>query len=282
MRFRKFKRLLRRLFDRSHNHIAVGEGSVCAIPSDASVKDTFIRLNGRSKLVIEPGACVSNCSFQIDSDSVVTIGAGTILDDVDICVWEQSVLTLGKDCRVNAYSFAVEKGQVAISDNNLLSNVSGAGLIPIKVEGGRLSVRDHNRMQNSIWVRFGGQLSIGSYNCINYGTDIRCDESIRIGSYNMISYHCDIWDTNTHNVYSLEEKKALFVRDFPAMGRERTKPDTKPVSIGDGNWVGKYSCILKGSVLGNEVIVATHGIVSNVTVEDGQRVIPAKSEIHSR
>lgn len=239
-------------------------------------------MNGRSKLVIEPGARISNCSFQIDSDSVVTIGAGTILDDVDICVWEQSVLTLGKDCRVERFSFIVQKGKAEILDHNFFANVSGGGRIPVKVEDGSLLIGDHNRLQNSVWVRFGGLLTIGCYNCINNATDIRCDESVRIGSYNMISYRCDIWDTNTHNFYSLEEKKALFARDFPAIGKERTKPDTKPVSIGDGNWVGKYSCILKGSVLGNEVIVATHCIVSNVTVDDGQRVIPAKSEIRSR
>lgn len=279
MRFRKFRRLLGRLFDRSHNHIQFGEGSVCEIPSGASVTDTSIRINGRSRLVIEAGAQVSNCSFQIDSDSLVTIGAGTVLNDVDICVWAHSVLTLGNDCQVDRFSFVVQKGKADISDHNIFSNVSGGGRIPIKVEDGSLSIGDHNRLQNSMWVRFGGRLTLGCYNCINNATDIRCDESIQIGSYNMISYRCDIWDTNTHFLYSLEEKKELFAKDFPAIGKERRKPDTKPVSIGDGNWVGKYSCILKGSVLGNEVIVATHSIVSNITVDDGQRVIPARSEV---
>lgn len=273
--------MLGRLFDRSHNHIQMGEGSVSEIASEASVTSTTIRINGRSRLLIEAGACVTNSSFQIDSGSTVTIGAGTVLNDVDICVWKQSVLTFGKDCQANRFSFIVQKGRADISDHNIFTNVSGAGRIPVKVEDGSLSIGDHNRLQNSMWVRFGGQLTIGRYNCINNATDIRCDESIRIGSYNMISYRCDIWDTNTHSFYSLEEKKELFAKDFPNIGKERKKPDTKPVSLGDGNWVGKYSCILKGSVLGNEVIVATHSIVSNVTVEDGQKVIPARSEIRN-
>lgn len=281
MRFRKFKRLLWRLFDRSHNHIQLGEGSVCDIPSEASVTETTIRINGSSRLIIEAGARITNCSIQIDSGSTVTIGAGSVLNDVDICVWKQSFLTFGKDCQINSFSFVIQKGRAVISDHNVFSNVSGTGRIPVKVEDGSLSIGDYNRLQNSMWVRFGGRLIIGRYNCINNATDIRCDESIRIGSYNMISYRCDIWDTNTHSFYSLEEKKELFPKDFPAIGKERTKPDTKPVSMGDGNWVGKYSCILKGSVLGNEVIVATHSIVSNVTVGDGQKVIPARSEIRS-
>lgn len=260
----------------------MGESSVCEIPSGASVTDTTIRINGRSRLIIESGAHVSQCSFQINSDSIVTIGAGTYLNNVDVCVWDQSVLFFGKECQVKSFSFVVQKGKAEISDYNYFSNVSGGGRIPVKVEEGSLFIGDHNRLQNSMWVRFGGQLTIGRYNCINNATDIRCDESIRIGSYNMISYRCDIWDTNTHTFYSLEEKKALFEKDFPAIGKERSKPDTKPVSIGDGNWVGKYSCILKGSILGNEVVVATHCIVSNITVEDGQKVIPAKSEIRSR
>ena len=80
-------------------------------------------------------------------------------------------------------------------------------------------------------------------------------------------------------VASREDKEAMFEKDFPAIGKEPNKPDTKPVAIGDGNWIGKRSCILKGSVLGNETVVGTRAIVSNMTVGDGGRVLPSKSEI---
>ena len=133
--------------------------------------------------------------------------------------------------------------------------------------------------QNAVWVRFSGVLSIGRYNCINAGSSIRCDESVQIGSFNMISYDCDIWDTNTHCFYTLEQKKKMFEKDFPFIGRERNKPKTSPVVIGDGNWIGKNACILKGSTLGNETVVGTRAIVSNMLVEDGAKVTPAKSEI---
>ena len=279
MKFRSVRRFARRLFDRTHNEIALGTGSVCEIPSEADVKDTIISIHGKSKLIVEPGVRIRNASFQIDSGSTVQIASGTVLEDVDVCIWKHSGLSIGKDCRMDHIRFVVEKGKVEIADHNVFSSGNRADMPVVTLANGTLAVGDHNNLQNSVWIRFGGALSIGRYNCINAGSSIRVDESVRIGSYNMISYGCDIWDTNTHCFYTLEEKKEMFEKDFPTIGRERNKPQTKPVAIGDGNWIGKDACILKGSTLGNEVIVATRAIVSNMTIEDGAKVMPAKSEV---
>ena len=279
MRFRSIRRVVRRLFDRTHNEIALGKGSVCSIPSEADVRYTVISIHGKSKLIVEPGARIRNSSFQIDSGSTVTIAEGTVLEDVDICVWKRSELAVGRECSMNHIRFAVEKGKVVIEGHNIFSCGSWADRPAVTVANGTMTVGDHNHLQNSVWIRFGGSLTIGRYNCVNAGSSIRVDESVRIGSYNMISYDCDIWDTNTHCFYTPEEKKEMFEKDFPVIGKERNKPETRPVVIGDGNWIGKRSCILKGSTLGNETIVGTRAIVSNVTVADGQRVLPSKSEI---
>ena len=279
MNFGKFRRLARRLFDRTHNEIVLGKGSVCEIPSESDVSETKVSLHGRSRLIVEPGVRIRNASFQVDSGSTVRIESGTVLGDVDICVWKRSDLSIGKDCRLDHVRFVVEKGKVEIADNNVYSSGNRADMPVVTIANGTLAVGDHNNLQNSVWIRFGGTLSIGRYNCVNAGSSIRADESVRIGSYNMISYGCDIWDTNTHCFYTLEEKKEMFEKDFPAIGRERNKPQTKPVVIGDGNWIGKDACILKGSTLGNEVIVATKAIVSNMTIEDDAKVMPAKSEV---
>lgn len=278
MRFGKFRRWVHRLFDRSHNEFALGAGTVCEIPSGTDMTETTVRIHGDSKLIVESGASIHQVSFQIDSGSTVRIGAGVVLTDADICVWNRSELTIGKDCRLDHVSFSVEKGKIALSDNNVLSSGERVDKARIAISDGNLSVGDHNHLQNSCWIRFGGHLAIGRYNCINAGSELRCDESVTIGSFNMISYNCDIWDTNTHCFYPLEEKKRMFVKDFPAIGRERNKPDTRPVVIGDGNWIGKNACVLKGSALGNETVVGTRAIVSNMTVEDGAKVVPAKSE----
>lgn len=280
MRFKKFRRFLHRLFDRSGNEIALGKGSECTIPSGAEVRETAISVHGLSKLIIEPGVRIRNVSFQVASGSTVRISAGTTLTDADVCVWKKSDLSIGKDCSVNNVRFAIERGKVDISDNNVLSSGGRVDKAVIGTASGTLVVGDHNHLQNSVWIRFGGTLAIGCYNCINAGSQIRCDESVRIGSYNMISYNCDIWDTNTHCFYTLEEKKQMFEKDFPVIGMERNKPQTKPVVIGDGNWIGKNACILKGSTLGNETVIGTRAIVSNIAVGDGMKVLPAKSEVN--
>lgn len=232
-------------------------------------------------MIVEPGVCIRNSSFQIDSSSTVRVSAGTSLENVDVCVWNHSDLSIGKDCKVNGVGFVVSKGKVVLDDNNILSSGGKAEKAGFTIKDGSLSIGDHNQLQNSIWIRFGGSVSIGRFNCINAGSEIRCDESVRIGSYNMISYYCDIWDTNTHCFYPLEQKMEMFAKDFPNIGNERNKPLTKPVSIGDGNWIGKRVSILKGSILGDETLVGTRAIVSNCTVEKGQRVVPSKSEIQS-
>ena len=232
-------------------------------------------------MIVEPGVCIRNTSFQIDSGSTVRVSAGTSLENVDVCVWNHSDLSIGKDCKVNNVGFVVSKGAVVLEGNNILSSGGRTEKAGYTVMDGSLSIGDHNQLQNSIWIRFGGSVSVGRFNCINAGSEIRCDESVRIGSYNMISYDCDIWDTNTHCFYLLEQRKEMFEKDFPHIGNERNKPRTKPVVIGDGNWIGKRSCILKGSILGDETVVGTRAIVSNCTVENGQRVVPSKSEILS-
>ena len=279
MRFRKFRRLVHRLFDRTRNRLDVGAGSVCIIPKEADVTDTRARINGHSKLIVEPGASIRNVFFQIDSGSIVRISSGTTLQDVDVCVWNGSELSLGERCHVNNVNFVVEKGQVRIEADNRMSSGSRMEKSRMIVSEGTVRIEDHNVLKNSFWIRFGGSFHLGKYNFINEGTDIRSDESVTIGSYNMISFLCDIWDTNTHSAYSLEEKKRLFERDFPSIGRETKKPSASPVRIGDGNWIGKLACVLKGSRIGDGVTVGTRAIVSNQELADHSTYVSEKGRI---
>lgn len=278
MKLRKLKRFWTGLFDRSHNTVYVNENASCQIAPSASMMDSLVRINGESSLVIDEGATIRNTSFQIDAQSKVIVESGASLDNVDVCVWNHSILVIGKDDRVAGVNFVVEKGEVQIAHDNYISNGDRADKPSVIVSEGRLAVGDHNNLKNSFWIRFGGSVSIGKYNCINEGSEIRCDESVTIGSYNMISYHCDIWDTNTHCDYSFEEKKEMYEKDFPRIGLERKKPKTRPIAIGNANWIGKYACVLKGSQIGNEVTIGTRAIVSNVTVEDGMMVVSPKGE----
>ena len=279
MRFKKFRRWVHRLFDRTHNEIVLGKGSVCEIPLESAVTETTIRIHGRSRLVISQGAHISNSRFQVDGDSFVFIGPDCVLDQVDICLWNKSSLKLGDRCRLSKVHFILDQGTVAIGPDNIVSQGEHLTIPIIRTSDGELIIEDHNNLSCSCWIRFGGKTVIGKYNCINNGTEIRCDESVIIGSYNMVSYQCDIWDTNTHADYSLEEKRVLFEKDFPSIGMEKQKPRTRPISIGDGNWIGKNACILKGSTIGNDVTVGTRAIVSQQVLEDGTVIVPSKGQI---
>ena len=279
MRFTRLRRRFRRIFDRTGNDLQVGKGSLCSVDRSARMDHCFVKLNGRSKLVLSEGARVSHVRFQLAGDSTVVIGPGCVLDHADICLWNGSSLTVGERSHLDRAHVVMERGKADIGPDNVVS--PGTHVVPpsIKIAHGTLVTGDHNNLSCAIWIRFGGKAVIGRYNCINNGSEIRCDESVTVGSYNMISYDCDIWDTNTHCFYTLVEKKEMFEKDFPVIGNERNKPETRPVVIGDGNWIGKRSCILKGSVLGNETVLGTRAIVTNMTVGDGERVLPAKSEI---
>ena len=78
---------------------------------------------------------------------------------------------------------------------------------------------------------------------------------------------------------AVEEKKRLFERDFPSIGRETKKPSASPVRIGDGNWIGKLACVLKGSRIGDGVTVGTRAIVSNQELADHSTYVSEKGRI---
>lgn len=277
MRFKKLTRLFNRLRYRSRIH--VGEGSAWTVDKGATVRDCVVRLNGNSEIRIGAGAVVTEVIFQVDSASRVRVEAGARLDELTICVWNHSELVIGKDGQLRGTDFSVDRGKVILAENNHFGTGPGLVRLNVSVQDGSLEIGDHNRIMGSFWVRFGGEVVVGRYNCINERTEIRADESVRIGSYNMISYCCDIWDTNTHSAYTLDDKKAMFEKDFPGIGRERKRPATAPVQIGDGNWIGKYACVLKGVTLKDNVTVGTRAIVSKVVVEDGQVVVSPKGQV---
>ncbi|MBO6083696.1 MAG: hypothetical protein J6O90_01250 [Candidatus Methanomethylophilaceae archaeon] len=279
MRFRKIKRLLRDLFDFSRNRIYTGDTSVCLKDPLAKMQHCRIKLDGDSRLNLKPGVRLDHVRIQIADGSCLTIAAGTILCDVDICIWNHSSVSIGERCDIRTVRMVVENGKAEIGSDNHMSPGEKAEMPCINVSHGSIFIEDHNNLKNTIWVRFGGVLHIGRFNCINEGTELRCDDSIRIGSFNMISYNCDIWDTNTHSRYTLEEKQEMFAGTFPKIGLEKVKPKTLPVVIGDGNWIGKYACILKGTRIGNNVSVGTRAIASNMDLEDGRTLVPEKSTV---
>ena len=102
---------------------------------------------------------------------------------------------------------------------------------------------------------------------------MRCDESISIGSYNQISYDINIWDTNTHNILPVEDRRRVAEEYFPYFGKETEKPITKPVIIGDDCWLGERVSILKGSIIGDEVIVGYNTTITGKNIQSKSTVV---------
>ena len=187
MKFRKIKRWITTVFDTSHNRIYVNLNSVYSAKKSATIMDAEVRMNGKSKLIIEDGAKITNARFQIDNNSEVHVDKDAELKDVDICVWNNSSVYIGQRTIVSGVNFSIEKGQLNVGNDNVISQGGRMDKTNLIISNGTAEIEDHNALKNTFWVRFGGKMVIGRYNCINEGSEIRCDESVTIGSYNMIS-----------------------------------------------------------------------------------------------
>lgn len=105
--------------------------------------------------------------------------------------------------------------------------------------------------QRSILVaRYGGKISIGE-NCGISGSTIYSWESIIIGNYTRVGANCKIIDNDFHPIEQEYRKKAL--------NEQYTR--RAPIIIGDDCFIGMNSIILKGTTLGNNVIVGAGSVV---------------------
>ena len=234
-----------------------------------------------SKVTIEKGAVftvgkgvsIKNCEIYVKRGDCLTISEGTTLinTSISMIVGEASSFKIGKHCSIADYSISLTQGQLDIGDYNILEKGNTAVKPSFQVHG-ILSIGSYKRLRCSVWNRFNGQVQIGNRNAINEGTEIRCDEQIRIGDYNQISYDCVFWDTNTHNLYKAEERRAITDTQYPAFGLEFEKPKTAPIVVGNDCWIGKGVAVLKGTTLGDKCIVGYGTLLSNVSVSENKTI----------
>jgi acetyltransferase-like isoleucine patch superfamily enzyme len=117
-------------------------------------------------------------------------------------------------------------------DSNSLSNLSGI------------------YQRTIIVARYGGKIEIGEH-CGISGSTIYSWDSIKIGNYTRIGANCKIIDNDFHPV-ELEYRHKSLNKDFTRR---------KPIEIGDDCFIGANSIILKGTKLGNNVIVGAGSVV---------------------
>lgn len=83
---------------------------------------------------------------------------------------------------------------------------------------------------------------------INRNVSIRCFEQIEIGYDVAISESVTIWDSDVHQIL------------IPGKIVEKTKP----IKIGNNVWVGANVTILKGTVIGDNSVIAAGALVSGI------------------
>jgi len=88
----------------------------------------------------------------------------------------------------------------------------------------------------------GAEISIGDGTYVNRRTEIMAKQSVTIGRGCAISWDVVITDTDYHEIPGTAS--------------------TKPVSIGDGVWIGCRATVLKGVTIGEGAIVAAGAVVT--------------------
>lgn len=117
--------------------------------------------------------------------------------------------------------------------------------------GGEISVGDRTRIIGTMvpvelvaWP--GGRLEIGERCSINYGTSIAANQSISIGNGCYIGQYAIINDNDYHGV-GIEERDKM--------------PDSEPVVLEDGVWLGARVIVLKGVRIGHDAVIGAGSVV---------------------
>lgn len=216
------------------------------------------------------------------ASAFVSISSTAFLRNVKIYVSPGAKLEIGDNVNLSNALICVEKGECIINEKCIVGGASKTQLTQIIVNHGSLYVDHHTKLSlERIWIRFGGHVKIGCYTNVNGGSEIRCDESITIGSYNQISFEVRIWDTNTHNILSKEERRRVAEEHYPYYGYESSKPKTAPIYIGDDCWIGERASILKGTIVGDESIVGYGCLLSGQDVP-ANTIVVSKSVLDIR
>ncbi len=113
---------------------------------------------------------------------------------------------------------------------------------------GKIIFKGHTNIGHGskICVGTNGVLSIGKNFCITAESSIICFNSITIGDDCLFSWDVLILDTDFHKI-----KK----------GNEHINKE-KPIKIGDHNWVGCRTTILKGAEAGSNCVIGSQSLLN--------------------
>lgn len=211
---------------------------------------------------------------RVSKDSVAEIGRDVSIKNSQIFICNNSKLVIADGTTIKDAIIYCNNGSISLGEQNIILGKTNKDKLNITIDSGHLTCNRRVKISlKRIWIRFNGECNIGEYTNINYNSEIRADLSVNIGSYCQISYDVNIWDTNTHSILPPDERRKVAVSHWPFYGFEETRPDTKPIVIGDFCWLGEHSSIFKGTYIGNNVIVGFGTLISGKTIPDNSKVI---------
>ncbi|MCG6188446.1 acyltransferase [Maribellus maritimus] len=94
----------------------------------------------------------------------------------------------------------------------------------------------------------GGKLHFGNYSRLGSYVLVSCSTYVRIGANTDVTFGCQILDSNFHYIHYIE--KGL------------TKRHSEQIIIGDSNWIGNHSSIMKGSKTAANTIVSLNSLLN--------------------
>ncbi|GKX67452.1 acyltransferase [Inconstantimicrobium mannanitabidum] len=188
----------------------------------------------------------------------------------------EKILSLPKTLIFNFKYFPLKtalKLPILVNYNVCLKEISGEVILDtdirrgiVKIGFGDIGIFDKNKSR-SIWqvagkvifkgksnighgsrisVNKDGELILGSNFQISAESSIICNKSITFGDNCLMSWDCLIMDTDFHKIFNINNQRLN---------------NDKPIIIGSNVWIGCRNTILKGAVIGDNVIVAANSSI---------------------
>jgi acetyltransferase-like isoleucine patch superfamily enzyme len=153
---------------------------------------------------------------------------------------------LFREVRDRALSVALRSSFESIGRRSRLS-------VPIQLSGtSRISIGDHVYLGPGCWLLThepGGRLEIGDRTSVAGYCVLSAAVDIRIGRSVLFA----------RNVYIADHRHGFGRADVPVL--DQPLEDLRPVSVGDGAWLGQNVVLLPGVTVGRNAVVGANSVV---------------------
>lgn len=151
-------------------------------------------------------------------------------------VFKKNKVDIASDFTIKGYLFVRNEGQMHVGNNFRANSGKNYNII-----GG-----DH---RTNIIVSENGKLVIGNNVGMSNGS-IYCSNNIKIGDNVLLGGGVKIYDTDFHSIKYEERMKSC------------DRGLTRPVTIGEGAFIGAHTIILKGVTIGDRSVVGAGSVVT--------------------